>query len=171
MLYTLSRCSDADIPDDVEPAAWQPVGNYAVQITWQDGFSQVWPRGCPPRPTPVTCWHEGLLAVKLCGAGRRAYRPPQAAPYKLPPANTPARAALLSDLQTPHELPSALLYSLLWQVAPYELLDSLPRLSWEDARARQAMRARLAAASSGGSEGPSAAQQILASAQAAQLQQ
>lgn len=60
-----------------------------------------------------------------------------------------------------------------WQVAPYELLDSLPRLSWEDARARQAMRARLAAAQSGGSggDGPSAAQQILASAQAARAPQ
>lgn len=89
---------DGDVPDDIEPAAWQPVGNYAVQITWQDGFSQV---------------------------------------------------------------------------APYELLDSLPRLSWEDARARQAMRARLAAAQSGGSggDGPSAAQQILASAQAARAPQ
>lgn len=32
---------DADISDDIEPAAWQPVGNYAVQITWPDGFSQV----------------------------------------------------------------------------------------------------------------------------------
>ncbi|KAL4447632.1 hypothetical protein ABPG75_004851 [Micractinium tetrahymenae] len=86
---------DGDVPDDIEPAAWQPVGNYAVQITWQDGFSQV---------------------------------------------------------------------------APFELLDALPRLSWEDARARQAMRARLAAAanSGGGSEGQSAAQQILAGARAAQ---
>lgn len=60
------------------------------------------------------------------------------------------------------------------QVAPYELLDSLPRLSWEDARARQALRARLAAAGSGGGgdgEGQTAAQQILASAQAVQPQQ
>lgn len=34
-------CRDEDIPDDIEPAGWQPVGNYAVQITWPDGFSQV----------------------------------------------------------------------------------------------------------------------------------
>jgi len=34
---------DEDIPDDVEPTAVTPVGNYAVQITWQDGFNQVRP--------------------------------------------------------------------------------------------------------------------------------
>lgn len=92
---------DADISDDIEPAAWQPVGNYAVQITWPDGFSQI---------------------------------------------------------------------------AAYELLDSLPRLSPEDARARQALRTRLAAAkaaaeagsgSGSGSSGGSEAQQILATARVA----
>ncbi|PSC74969.1 fe-S cluster assembly factor chloroplastic [Micractinium conductrix] len=86
---------DSDIPDDIEPAAWQPVGNYAVQISWQDGFSQI---------------------------------------------------------------------------APFDLLDALPRLSAEDAQARQAMRARLAAAkaAAAGGGGPSAAQQILQTAQTAQ---
>ncbi len=34
---------DADIPDDVRPAGVQPLGNYAVQITWEDGFNQVAP--------------------------------------------------------------------------------------------------------------------------------
>jgi len=34
---------DDDIPDNVEPANIQPLGNYAVQITWQDGFNQVAP--------------------------------------------------------------------------------------------------------------------------------
>ena len=42
---------DEDIPDDVLPADIQPLGNYAVQITWQDGFNQVAPfevlRGVP----------------------------------------------------------------------------------------------------------------------------
>lgn len=34
---------DEDIPDDVLPVGVQPLGNYAVQISWQDGFSQVAP--------------------------------------------------------------------------------------------------------------------------------
>jgi MinD-like ATPase involved in chromosome partitioning or flagellar assembly len=34
---------DEQVPDDVEPAAVVAVGNYAAQITWQDGFSQVAP--------------------------------------------------------------------------------------------------------------------------------
>lgn len=34
---------DEDIPDDVAPSSVQPLGNYAVQITWQDGFNQVAP--------------------------------------------------------------------------------------------------------------------------------
>lgn len=42
---------DEDIPDDVLPADVQSLGNYAVQITWQDGFNQVAPfevlRGVP----------------------------------------------------------------------------------------------------------------------------
>jgi DUF971 family protein len=32
---------DKDIPDDIQPQDVQPLGNYAVQITWADGFSQV----------------------------------------------------------------------------------------------------------------------------------
>lgn len=32
---------DSDVLDDIEPASVQPLGNYAVQITWQDGFNQV----------------------------------------------------------------------------------------------------------------------------------
>lgn len=34
---------DSDIPDDIRPASVQPLGNYAVQILWQDGFNQVAP--------------------------------------------------------------------------------------------------------------------------------
>ena len=34
---------DEDVPENVEPAAISPVGNYAVQIGWQDGFNQVAP--------------------------------------------------------------------------------------------------------------------------------
>lgn len=30
-----------DIPEDIEPQEIQPMGNYAVQITWPDGFNQV----------------------------------------------------------------------------------------------------------------------------------
>jgi DUF971 family protein len=31
----------SDIPDDIEPEEIKPMGNYAVSITWPDGFSQV----------------------------------------------------------------------------------------------------------------------------------
>ena len=34
-------CRDADVAEDVEPESVQPLGNYAVQITWKDGFNQV----------------------------------------------------------------------------------------------------------------------------------
>ena len=44
MLPFLSKkraCRDADVTEDVEPESVQPLGNYAVQITWKDGFNQV----------------------------------------------------------------------------------------------------------------------------------
>lgn len=31
----------SDIPDDIEPEEIRPLGNYAVEITWPDGFNQV----------------------------------------------------------------------------------------------------------------------------------
>ena len=31
------------VPDDIRPGDIQPLGNYAVQITWEDGFNQVAP--------------------------------------------------------------------------------------------------------------------------------
>lgn len=30
-----------DVPEDIEPEEIQPMGNYAVQISWPDGFNQV----------------------------------------------------------------------------------------------------------------------------------
>lgn len=30
-----------DVSDDIEPEEIRPMGNYAVSITWPDGFSQV----------------------------------------------------------------------------------------------------------------------------------
>jgi hypothetical protein len=30
-----------DVPEDIEPEDIRPMGNYAVSITWPDGFSQV----------------------------------------------------------------------------------------------------------------------------------
>ncbi|KAF6172912.1 hypothetical protein GIB67_035466 [Kingdonia uniflora] len=33
----------ADIPEDIEPQDIRPMGNYAVSITWPDGFSQIAP--------------------------------------------------------------------------------------------------------------------------------
>eukprot|EP00257_Ricinus_communis_P025078 XP_025012492.1 fe-S cluster assembly factor HCF101, chloroplastic [Ricinus communis] len=32
-----------DIPEDIEPEEIRPMGNYAVQITWPDGFNQIAP--------------------------------------------------------------------------------------------------------------------------------
>ncbi|MBA0866428.1 hypothetical protein Goshw_020894 [Gossypium schwendimanii] len=32
-----------DVPEDIEPEEIQPMGNYAVSITWPDGFSQIAP--------------------------------------------------------------------------------------------------------------------------------
>jgi len=34
---------DEDVAEDVTPAAINPLGNYAVQISWEDGFNQVAP--------------------------------------------------------------------------------------------------------------------------------
>ncbi|XP_009764200.1 fe-S cluster assembly factor HCF101, chloroplastic [Nicotiana tabacum] len=33
----------SDIPDDIEPEEIRPLGNYAVEITWPDGFNQIAP--------------------------------------------------------------------------------------------------------------------------------
>ena len=33
----------AGVPDDIEPNEIAPLGNYAVQISWEDGFNQVAP--------------------------------------------------------------------------------------------------------------------------------
>lgn len=33
----------SDVPEDIEPESIRPMGNYAVSITWPDGFSQVAP--------------------------------------------------------------------------------------------------------------------------------
>ncbi|KAK8486126.1 hypothetical protein V6N12_000952 [Hibiscus sabdariffa] len=51
-----------DIPEDIEPEEIRPMGNYAVSITWPDGFSQIAPYDQlqmierlvdVPQPTPI----------------------------------------------------------------------------------------------------------------------
>eukprot|EP00850_Spirogloea_muscicola_P021917 SM000268S09733 [mRNA] locus=s268:108051:111110:+ [translate_table: standard] len=37
------RLRYADVPEDIEPQGVRPMGNYAVEITWPDGFNQVAP--------------------------------------------------------------------------------------------------------------------------------
>jgi DUF971 family protein len=32
---------DEDVREDIQPESINPLGNYAVQISWQDGFNQV----------------------------------------------------------------------------------------------------------------------------------
>lgn len=49
----------ADIPEDVTPESINPLGNYAVQIQWADGFNQV---GAPAWPAA----HWGRRAVVRC---------------------------------------------------------------------------------------------------------
>eukprot|EP00879_Flechtneria_rotunda_P025482 GHRR01027081.1.p1 GENE.GHRR01027081.1~~GHRR01027081.1.p1 ORF type:complete len:541 (+),score=173.42 GHRR01027081.1:208-1830(+) len=39
--WTGEALGAADVPDDVKPLSIAQVGNYAVQITWEDGFNQV----------------------------------------------------------------------------------------------------------------------------------
>lgn len=40
--WTGEKLSKSDnVPDDIEPDTVAPLGNYAVQILWQDGFNQV----------------------------------------------------------------------------------------------------------------------------------
>lgn len=29
------------MPDDIQPQSINPLGNYAVQVSWEDGFNQV----------------------------------------------------------------------------------------------------------------------------------
>ncbi len=41
LLKSRYACRDSDIAEDIQPESVQPLGNYAVQITWQDGFNQV----------------------------------------------------------------------------------------------------------------------------------
>lgn len=33
--------SEEEVPEDVKPQTVNPLGNYAVQISWEDGFNQV----------------------------------------------------------------------------------------------------------------------------------
>ena len=35
------RLRPADVPEAIEPESIRPMGNYAVEITWPDGFTQV----------------------------------------------------------------------------------------------------------------------------------
>ena len=40
----MKRMNLRDVPDDVYPTAIQPMGNYAVAITWSDGHaSSIYP--------------------------------------------------------------------------------------------------------------------------------
>ncbi len=51
------------ISDDIQPDTIAPLGNYAVQILWQDGFNQVHrPRLCMAGlPALVVCsWHASV---------------------------------------------------------------------------------------------------------------
>ena len=41
--WTGEKLSKSDnVPDDIQLDSISPLGNYAVQILWQDGFNQVW---------------------------------------------------------------------------------------------------------------------------------
>ncbi|MEW5310527.1 MAG: hypothetical protein WDW38_002316 [Sanguina aurantia] len=40
-LYPAEQVLDGDISETIQPMTISPLGNYAVQITWEDGFNQV----------------------------------------------------------------------------------------------------------------------------------
>ncbi|CAI0389848.1 unnamed protein product [Linum tenue] len=50
----------SDVPEDIEPVDIRPLGNYAVEITWPDGFNQViltsFPVHCLPLNIDTTSW-------------------------------------------------------------------------------------------------------------------
>ena len=97
LLPTAPR-SDADIPDEIEPAGWQPVGNYAVQLTWPDGFSQV--GGCAVEKGRPCAACEVLARRRTGGAElsrmpARSLTPPACLPL-LPPTDRLVRAAGLA---------------------------------------------------------------------------
>ena len=41
--WTGERLAPANVSEEIKPLGIAPVGNYAVQITWDDGFNQVAP--------------------------------------------------------------------------------------------------------------------------------
>ncbi len=61
--------SEQDIPDGITPQSINPLGNYAVQITWEDGFNQVRPRVAagPLRRMRMCVCAGGLLGDAFVG--------------------------------------------------------------------------------------------------------
>lgn len=61
----------SDIPEGIKPESLQPLGNYAVQISWEDGFNQVAPfvqltemeRLIPPRGYKFSTSKEETLSA------------------------------------------------------------------------------------------------------------
>jgi hypothetical protein len=57
--WTGESLGAGDVPDDIKPLSVSPVGNYAVQIQWEDGFNQV---GC------TTSDWQTIDAVRYCSS-------------------------------------------------------------------------------------------------------
>ena len=140
-MSSYSACRDSDIAEDVQPESVQPLGNYAVQITWQDGFNQarlgllVAPcyviNGCYPFlpygskvPGRFSEWHNRAWEARSQSFTKEVL--PTLA--KLPLSGMPA--AMLSSrvyTSTMREHCRSDCKSVgAMQVAPFELLASLP---------------------------------------------
>ena len=57
----------AAVPDDVRPTAVNPLGNYAVQITWDDGFNQVAPFELLERLRPLAVPRKEGVSARVAG--------------------------------------------------------------------------------------------------------
>jgi hypothetical protein len=69
---------DSDIPDELQPQSITLLGNYAVQVTWEDGFNQVASYELigslshlaieePALPPPAAEQQEGQVVASVAG--------------------------------------------------------------------------------------------------------
>ena len=76
------RADAPAVPDDVRPTGVQAVGNYAAQITWEDGFSQVSERARERRGRGGRQLSSSIAASLPCDSLSRLLSPlSQIAPF------------------------------------------------------------------------------------------
>jgi hypothetical protein len=87
--WTGEALGAGEVPAGIKPIGVAPMGNYAVQIQWEDGFSQV-RCGCLLGRWLLCCWGDSsgcrlwaVLRTLLTHACARCPVPAQVAPYEL----------------------------------------------------------------------------------------